>query len=69
MTDGRTPYRPTPFVMIKAAVPRFAYLRTTDKVLAALANEFGADRPMPSRAYIQSVLDRYHSKPFRREYA
>ncbi len=58
MADFKANYRPAPSHEIKAHARSLAYLGTVDKIMAALANEYGSDRPLPSRAYIQEVLER-----------
>lgn len=34
-----------------------AYLGSADKIMAALANEYGTERPLPSRSTIQAIVD------------
>lgn len=57
MTRQSTKLGGASFDEIRAQAKRLAYLGSPDKVLAALANEFGADRKMPSRATIQNIIE------------
>lgn len=57
MARGTVIHKPASSNAIRAQAMRLAYLGSPDKVLAALANEFGADRKMPSRAAIQNLID------------
>ena len=43
---------------VKAAMRRFLYLGTVDKVRTELANEFSPYIPLPSAKVIQAALDR-----------
>lgn len=49
--------RPEPFDTIKRRVDDLLYLGTASKIMNALAYEFGQDRKLPSRAYIQDKLN------------
>ena len=40
----------------QAYARRVAYLGSPDKILAALANEFGATVPLPSRKFVETIL-------------
>ena len=57
MARGTILHKPASSNAISAQAKRLAYLGSPDKVLAALANEFGADRKMPSRASIQRLIE------------
>jgi hypothetical protein len=54
---------------ILSHVERLAYLGTVDKVMAALANEYGRDRPLPSAAHIRSRIELAKMVPQRRDMA
>ena len=55
---------------IKAETRRLAYLGAVDKVWTALANEYGTDRTLPSKAFIaQCIADRKAGKAYRRRAA
>lgn len=53
-----TAYRKCASWEIKARARSLAYLNDANKVMVALANEFGVDRPVPSRVYIQEAIDK-----------
>jgi hypothetical protein len=65
MANVTVAYRPAPWHEIKHRARQFAYLNDPDKIMVALANEYGADRRMPSRAWIESVVAE-RNKPLRR---
>lgn len=57
--------KPEPFDEIKRRVDALLYLGTADKIIAALAYEYGQDRKLPSRAFIQDKLNqRNNRKPY-----
>lgn len=58
MADCRTSYRKAPSWEIKQRARALAYLNDTNKIMTALANEYGVDRPLPSRAYIDEIVER-----------
>jgi hypothetical protein len=51
---------------IKIYARKLAYLRSTDKMMAALANEFGTERTLPARAWLQQCIDDRHKPASRR---
>lgn len=57
MARTSTLNRPASMAEIKAHAKRLAYLRSPDKILAALANEYGADRPLPSVSFLNRTID------------
>ena len=58
MARCRDAYRPAPSFEIKGRARQLAYLNCPDKIMVALANEYGAYRPLPSRAYLMEVVER-----------
>jgi hypothetical protein len=48
-------------IEVKRRVDHLLYLKTADKILTALANEYGADRQLPSRAFIQDKLNQHNA--------
>lgn len=50
--------RPAASHEIKAHARALAYLDDANKIMVALANEYGAYRPLPSRAYIEEIVAR-----------
>jgi hypothetical protein len=58
--------RPTPNSVIRAHAEKLAYLGDVSKVMMALSYEYGSDRPMPSRAAIQAMIDKHKRAKFSR---
>lgn len=57
--------KPEPFDVLKRRVDDLLYLGTVDKIMNALAYEFGADRKLPARSFIRDRLDRRNNpKPY-----
>lgn len=57
--------KPEPFEEIKRRVDALRYLGSVEKIMNALAYEFGADRKLPSRTYIQERINqRNNVKPY-----
>ena len=56
MTQRKFSYKPAPLSVIRARARQLTYLRDSSKILVALANEFGVDRTLPSRASIETML-------------
>lgn len=62
---ARWAYRPAPIDEVKRRVDGLLYLGTVEKIMAALAYQYGADRKLPSRAFIQDKLNhRNNRKPY-----
>ena len=57
MADTRSNYISARPADIRRYARSLAYLGSVDKMRAALANEFGADRPLPSTKVLQGMLD------------
>jgi hypothetical protein len=58
MANSAERYRPAASHEIKARACALAYLGDANKIMVALANEYGAYRPLPSRAYIEEIIAR-----------
>lgn len=67
MARTNTHAKPASLGEIKNHAKRLAYLRAADKILVALANEYGAYRKLPSRASIEAMLEERNGKARRVE--
>lgn len=57
MADRTERYRPARSQEIKAHARRLLYLGDVGKIMVALANEYGANRPLPSRQWVAAQLE------------